>query len=356
MAVEGPTAPPADMFDKVSGYESIATGGEERYLPPPVYPTHSVEGSQPQPAQQWSIPSINEDTARQALTKYASDHVTYSSRPAEEMVIKELKPYNMYRYRLESFTESRSPEWKSEPYHGQTVDNYGFGPPPPPWEVMVDIPTMFEKNKKKIQVPHTASVKGCHRCMATGKVPCDNCTQTGRVKCWVCDGKGARFGGDDRCNHCLGSGIKSCNSCSGYGRQTCKVCQGQGQLFFYIQLTIKWENNKFEHVVEQQCGFPTKALCKVTGQKLFTDQQFQVYPIMGFLDPRINQVSQQGIQEHWTQFGKTSRIIQQRHTVELIPVTEVHFQWKRKDHSYFVYGIENKVHAPEYPGKNCIIM
>ncbi|XP_067907542.1 protein SSUH2 homolog [Heterodontus francisci] len=356
MAAEGPTAPPASMLDKVTGYESIATGGEERYLPPPVYPVHSAEGGQSQPVQKWSIPSINEDTARQALIKYASDHVTYSSRPAEEMVFKELKPYNMYRYRLDTFTESRSPEWKSEPYHSQIVDNYSFGPPPPPWEVAVDIPKMFEKSKKKVQVPHTASVKGCHRCMAMGKVPCDKCAQTGRVKCWVCSGKGSRFGGDDRCNHCMGSGIESCKSCSGYGCQTCNVCQGRGQLFFYIQLTVKWENNTFEHVVEQQCGFPTKTLSKVTGEKLFTDQQFQVYPVMGLPDPRINQVSQQGIQEHWAQFGKTSRIIQQRHTVELIPVTEVHFQWKRKDYSYFVYGTENKVHAPDYPGKNCTIM
>ncbi|XP_038666699.1 protein SSUH2 homolog isoform X1 [Scyliorhinus canicula] len=354
MATLGPTAPPASMLDTVAGYESIPMGGEERYLPPPVYPGPNAMGGQSQPVQQWSIPSINEDTARQALIKYASDHVTYSSRPAEEMVLKEFKPYSMYRYCLESFTESRSPEWKSEPYQNQIIDNYGY-PPPPPWEVAVDVPKMFEKNKKKVKVPHTASVKGCHRCMAMGKVPCNKCLQTGRMKCWICSGKGFRLG-DERCNHCMGSGIQSCKNCSGLGCQKCNECQGRGQLFFYIQLTVKWENNKFEHIVEQQCGFPTERFSKVTGLKLFHDQQIQVYPIMDFPDSRIQQVSKQGIQEHWTQFGKTSRIIQQRHTIELIPVTEVHFQWKRKDYSYFVYGTENKVHAPEYPGKNCTIM
>lgn len=44
-----------------------------------------------------SIPSISEDAARRALIKYAAEHVTYSKRPAEEMVFKELIPYNMYR-------------------------------------------------------------------------------------------------------------------------------------------------------------------------------------------------------------------------------------------------------------------
>ncbi|GCC37080.1 protein SSUH2 homolog [Chiloscyllium punctatum] len=356
MAAEGPTAPPASMLDKMAGYESIAIGGEERYLPPPVYPVPSADYGQQQPVQQWSIPSINEDKARQALIKYASDHVTYSSRPAEEMVIKELKPYNMYRYCLESFTESRSPEWKSEPYYRQIVDNYGYVVPPPPWEVPVDIPKMFEKNKKKVQVPNTASVKGCHRCMNLGKIQCTKCFQTGRVKCWICHGKGFRFGGEDRCNHCMGSGMERCKHCSGYGCQMCNVCHGQGRLFFYIQLTVKWENHKFEQVIDLQCGLPINLLSKVTGHQLFSDQQIQVHPIMTFPDPRINQMSQQGIQEHWTQFGKISRIIQQRHMVELIPVVQVHFQWKRKDHSYFVYGIENKVHAPEYPGKNCAIM
>ncbi|XP_078399929.1 protein SSUH2 homolog isoform X2 [Cetorhinus maximus] len=355
MSTEGPTAPPASMLDSVAGYESIAIGGEERYLPPPVYPVTIAEGGQPQPVQQWSIASIDEDAARQALIKFASDHVTYSRRPAEEMVFKALKPYNMYRYRLESFTESRSPEWKSEPYRNQIIDNCGFGPPPPPWEVAVDIPKMFEKSKKKIQVPQTASVKECHKCMATGKVPCNKCFQTGQVKCWVCLGKGNRLG-NDRCDHCMGGGKLSCKHCSGYGCQECNECQGQGQLFFYIQLTVKWENNKFEQVVEQQCGFPTQVLSKVNGQQLFSDQQIQVYPVMNFPESRIKQASQQGIQEHWAQFGKSSRIIQQRHSIELIPVTEVHFQWKGKDHTYFVYGTENKVHAPEYPGKTCTIM
>uniref|UniRef100_UPI00398EF3C7 protein SSUH2 homolog isoform X1 n=2 Tax=Pristiophorus japonicus TaxID=55135 RepID=UPI00398EF3C7 len=358
MATDGPYAPPAGMLDTVAGYESIATGGggEGGYLPPPVYPMPNAEGGQPQPDQQWSIPSITEDTAKQALIKFASDHYTYRNRPAEEMVIKELKPYNMYRYRLDTFTESRSPECKSEPFHSQTVDNCGFGPPPLPWDVVVDTPTMFEKNKKTIKVPHTGSVKGCHKCMAMGKAPCSTCSQTGRVKCRNCHGNGTQPDSEDRCDQCLGSGIQSCESCSGCGRQTCTECEGQGQLFCYIQLTIKWENNKFEHIVEQQCELPTKVLKKVKGQNLFTDQQFQVFPLVGFPEPRINQVSQQGIQEHWAQFGKKSRIIQQRHTVELIPVTEVHFQWKEKDHTYFVFGTENKVKAPDYPGKICTIL
>ncbi|XP_059800394.1 protein SSUH2 homolog [Hypanus sabinus] len=356
MACESQTLPPANMLDIMAGYESIPTGGEEIYLPPPVYPAYNPEGGQPQSDQQWSLPSITEDVARQALVKYASEHVTYSTRPAEEMVFKELKPYNMYRYRLQSFTESRSPEWKSEPYTGQTIDSSGFGNPPPPWEVPVDIPEMFEKKKKKVQVPNTASVKGCHRCMAMGKLPCSDCLQTGQVKCTMCDGRGSMFGNDSRCNLCMGNGTKSCGSCNGHGQQKCKVCQGCGQLYFYIQLTVKWENNSFEEVIEQQCGFPTKKLSKVAGKKLFSDQQVQVHPILGFPDPRVNQISQQGTQAHWTQFGKTSRIIQQRHTVELIPVTEVHFQWKNKEHSYYVYGTENKVYAPEYPGKKCIIM
>ncbi|XP_078270541.1 uncharacterized protein LOC144601891 [Rhinoraja longicauda] len=199
-------------------------------------------------------------------------------------------------------------------------------------------------------------ISGCQRCMARGKFPCDNCLQTGRVKCRMCDGKGSSFGNDSRCNHCMGNGIESCRSCSGYGQQKCNVCGGKCQLFFYIQLTVKWENNKFEQIIDQQCDFPIQKLNKVTGKELFSDQHFQVYPIVGFPEPRINQVSQQGLQEHWTQFGKTSRIIQQRHAVELIPVTKVHFQWKNEEHSYFVFGTENKVHAPEYPGKKCTIM
>ncbi|GCB62822.1 hypothetical protein scyTo_0013119, partial [Scyliorhinus torazame] len=82
-----------------------------------------------------------------------------------------------------------------------------------------------------------------------------------------------------------------------------------------------------------------------------------VYTIVGFPDPLIDQISQQGVQEHQEKFGRTVGILQQRQSIELIPVTKVYFQWKGREHSYFVYGTENNVYAPDYPSKcHCAIL
>lgn len=43
----------------------------------------------------------------------------------------------------------------------------------------------------------------------------------------------------------------------------------------------------------------------------------------------------------------------QRHRVRIVPVTEAVYKWKTKDYNYFVYGFENKVHAPTYPQRCC---
>lgn len=43
----------------------------------------------------------------------------------------------------------------------------------------------------------------------------------------------------------------------------------------------------------------------------------------------------------------------QRQQVRMVPVTEIHYTWKRRAGRFYLYGYENKVHAPEYPQTCC---
>ena len=43
----------------------------------------------------------------------------------------------------------------------------------------------------------------------------------------------------------------------------------------------------------------------------------------------------------------------QHHSVRVVPVTEVAYQWQGKNGAYFIYGNERHVHAPDYPHKCC---
>ncbi|RXM93628.1 Protein SSUH2-like [Acipenser ruthenus] len=263
------------------------------------------------------IPSVSEDFAKDAFIEYASSKCCYSSRPAKELVFTDLQAHNTYRYRLETFVESRKTEWDSVPYTGQVVDSYGSCVPAP-WDIAVQVPAMFRNGKRAVQVPHTSSVKTSTTFLFKMQ-----------MQCWVCNGSGRRMS-DNRCSHCNGMGRVRCTECSGSGSKTCHTCKGKGQLLFFINLIVEWKNHIYEFVPDKQSGFPVDRVSKVTGELLFTDTQYMVYPVVSFPDNAINQASQTAVREHQAQFVTTSRILQQRQTIELIPVTRVHYTWKEK--------------------------
>ncbi|XP_043374187.1 protein SSUH2 homolog isoform X4 [Dermochelys coriacea] len=353
---EEPSAPPAYPIDEISGYEGTALGdGGGKGLPPPSNLV-TDRGGGPSPAQtDWNIPAVSEDAAKEALIQYAASKCCYSSAPAKEMVFQNLQPFNTYRYRLETFTESRSSEWKTTPYRGEFVDSFLLGPAPLPWNIQVEVPTMFTDNITRVKVPHTSSLKGCHNCRCAGTIHCTKCHGRGKVQCWICHGSGNRLN-EDRCTHCSGSGRSRCNSCSGSGHKTCITCAGKGQLLYYIELQVKWKNNIFEYVADQRSGFPADLFKEVTGQKMFVDEQSMVYPVVNFPDPSISQASQNAVVQHHTQFASTSRVLRQRQTIELIPLTKVEYDWQGKWYSYYVYGDENRVYAENYPKKCCCLV
>ncbi|KAK7137277.1 hypothetical protein R3I93_017379 [Phoxinus phoxinus] len=344
----GATAPPADLMPVVPGYESLG---------PNVIPPSDFGSAQPQapyraPERRFDIPAISEELAQEAFTKYVSSKCCYGSKPAREMVFTDLQSLNTYRYRLETFTESRTTEWDSEPYNGQVVD--GFGVAPGPWSIPVPIPSLFKDCEKAVRVPHTSTVKGCHSCLNLGRSACGRCVNSGRTRCGSCSGTGWTQSSDrQRCMMCRGSGMIKCHSCGGVGSITCKTCKGQGKLLCFIKLKVTWKNNIHVAVIDKRSGFPVEYLDQIAGEKLLTDMASMVYPVVGFPDSSVNAASESAVREHQAQFSTTCHILQQRQTIELIPITRVHYTWNEKTYIYFVYGIEHKVYTKDYPAKCC---
>ncbi|XP_063071169.1 protein SSUH2 homolog [Engraulis encrasicolus] len=347
----GPTAPPAYEVTHLTG--NNAGAGK-------VLPTSYTDNPVPSTgahAPHWEIPSISEELAREALAEYVASRCCYSRKPAKEMVFSDLHALNTYRYCLDTFTESRTTEWASEPYCGQVLEAPGavaLGP----WDLPVPIPAMFQDGQKDVRMPHSSSVKGCNQCMTLGKSPCNKCITSGRVQCGRCHGSGRdqQGGSEHRCSDCRGSGLVKCRVCSGVGSLQCPICQGKGQLLCFLKLTVKWKNHSSVHVVDKRSGFPVEMLQEVAGEMLFTDMNQRVYPVESFPDGAVNTASKRAVQEHHSQFSTTCRILQQRQTIELIPVTRVHFTWREKTHIYFVYGAEHKVYAKDYPAKCCCVI
>ncbi|XP_063076599.1 protein SSUH2 homolog isoform X2 [Engraulis encrasicolus] len=345
-----PSAPPANLFDNVPGYEGTMIGGGG-YLPPPV-PSMPMPTPEPGHAHpEWNIPSITEETAKEAFAMFASSKCCYSSGPAKDGVITRMDAFNTYRYRLETFCESRSTEWSQEPYNGQPVDAFTQAVPGP-WDIPAQPPGFFKDHTQVIKVPYTSSVKNCYTCLGMGRAPCKDCTGAGNKVCWVCNGSGYRHG-DDRCSHCNGRGRENCVHCSGQGSLQCQTCHGRRQILVFINLTIKWKNNQDVYVVEQASGLKVENLNNVSGKEMFKDSQYLVFPVNGFPDRAVVGASERLVREHQANYSQTSRILQQRQTIELIPITKVSYSWKGKSCVYYVFGNEFKVSADDYPAKCC---
>ncbi|KAE8612089.1 hypothetical protein XENTR_v10012717 [Xenopus tropicalis] len=344
-----PTVSPSDMFDPIPGYEGLTNDNSERFVPPPL--SAMIPGPvQPAPVDpEWIIPCITKDAAKEAFVEYAIKDCCYGTLPAQEMRFREFDPLNVYFYRLETFTESRTIERRTKPFDGHTVDSRVYGTPPQPWDIPVPYPALFKNEEKKIPIPGTSSLKTCPQCIGVGKIFCTKCTGTGWVKCGSCLGTGRRQGGD-QCYSCSIYGTKSCGSCS-KGKLNCDGCSGTGKIVNFIQLAVTWRNNIFEFVADHNSDFPSNRIRKVTGVTLYTDEQDLVSPLVTFPKQSINQASQDGQKEHHAKYSSSSRILRQRQTIELLPLTKVHYTWEGSPYSYFVYGRENKVYTKNYPEK-----
>ncbi|XP_035193807.1 protein SSUH2 homolog isoform X2 [Oxyura jamaicensis] len=269
-----------------------------------------------------SVPPLTEAAARRALLRFVAARRCYGSRAAAELVIRELRPRVTYRYRLETFSESRLSEWAFEPFTKLGASRPPGDTPPDLWDVEVGVPPLFQGQTRRCRVPRSALVRECHRCHGRGRSQCGACHGSGRARCVTCRGSRRRL-----------KQQKRCQPCSGTGRSR--------------------RNNVFEFVSEHHPNFPGELLSKVSGENIFKDENVVVYPIVDFPEPAISWASRRAIAEHSAAFASSSRILRQRQTVERIPITEVHYQYSGKPYLYYIYGLENKVYALDYPERCC---
>ncbi|CAM9353916.1 unnamed protein product [Bubo scandiacus] len=345
---------PSAPLGRLDDYKWIIQGRGPKLLSPPLAPaSEPVEQRSRSPFVWHSVPPMTESAARQALLRFVASRCCYGSRAVGELAIRCLRPLGTYRYRLETFSESRLSEWVFEPFTKPRAAEPSGDTPLDPWDVEVGPPPLFQGQTRRCRVPRSALVRDCHRCRGHGRSKCGVCHGAGRMRCVTCKGSRRRLKQQKRCQLCSGTGRKRCNTCSGRGSKTCVTCQGEKKLQHFKQLVITWKNNVFEFVSEHHLNFPGELLSKVSGTNIFKDENVVVYPIINFPDPEISLASQRAIAEHSAALATSSRILRQRQTIELIPITEVHYQYSGKPYLYYIYGLENKVYALDYPERCC---
>ncbi|XP_029910663.1 protein SSUH2 homolog, partial [Myripristis murdjan] len=184
----------------------------------------------------------------------------------------------------------------------------------------------------------------CHHCASSGGKKCLNCGQVGAL---------ASYEGTYFCAKCHRVGSPICWKCSGLGWTKCDVCLGQGKVVVSISLTVQWTNNKEEHTIEQSRGLKRAKLDKVPWKVLFTESGNMVHPVTSFPDPTVVCTSERLVRKHQAKYAKMSRILQQRQTIELLPITKVTYTNGGESRVFFVYGRDFKVDAVDYPAACC---
>ncbi|XP_059112815.1 protein SSUH2 homolog isoform X1 [Peromyscus eremicus] len=352
---ESPVMPPDELLEGLPSCDWLLQGrGRQVFLP-----SLEAPGRSPEPAP-WSsvlehsrVPVVTEEVAREALLSFVNSQCCYSSTAAGNLIIQELRQQTLCRYRLETFSESRVSEWTFQPVTNHSVDGPQRGASPRLWDMKVQVPPMFQEDTRKFQVPHSSLVKECHKCHGRGRYKCSGCHGAGMVRCSSCSGTKRKARQPRRCHMCSGSGRRRCSTCSGRGNKTCATCKGERKLEHFVQLVIMWKNSLFEFVSPHHLHCPGELLAKARGENLFRDENATVYPIVDFPLRDISLASQRGIEEHNTVLASRARILQQRQTIELIPITEVHYWYQGKTSVYYIYGTDHQVYVADYPERYC---
>ncbi|KAK7813974.1 hypothetical protein U0070_002871 [Myodes glareolus] len=331
---ESPVAPPDELLEGLPSYDWLLQGRGGQVF----FPSLESLGRSQDPAS-WSsvlehsrVPVVTEEVAREALVSFVNSQCCYSSAAAGNIIIQELRQQTLCRYRLETFSESRVSEWTFQPVTNHSVDGPQRGASPRLWDMKVQVPPMFQEDTRKFQVPHSSLVKG-------ELFPFRNVTNATGVAA---------------ISAAAATGPAWCSTCSGRGNKTCATCKGERKLEHFVQLVIMWKNSLFEFVSPHHLHCPGELLAKARGENLFRDENAVVYPIVDFPLRDISLASQRGIEEHNTALAsRSARILQQRQTIELVPITEVHYWYQGKTSVYYIYGTDHQVYVADYPKRYC---
>uniref|UniRef100_A0ABM5FJH7 Protein SSUH2 homolog isoform X2 n=1 Tax=Pogona vitticeps TaxID=103695 RepID=A0ABM5FJH7_9SAUR len=355
---EAASAPPYELMESISAEEKEGTEDSEN--------TSLAESSHllpkdehkelPPHLRDWNILFVSEQDVKEAFLQYAASKCCYRRAVAKQMEIRNLTPLNTYRYRLETFTETRETYLASELYNGGFVDSSAVATPPAPWDIVVDPPPLFTDCEMRLPIPHSYSLENCPNCKGRGAIMCQSCEGTGKKKCSACGGTGTNTLEDSNiCSWCAGTGKNRCFSCRSNGWLKCYRCNGSGALLFHTELAITWKNNILEHVVDKNSGLPNYLLHEATGKEIVCDENLSVFPIVDFPELSIEDYSLACIEQHKMQFasGNIHHILMQKQTIELVPLTKAEYEWKGKLRSFYVFGKENKVYTKDYPAKFC---
>ncbi|KAJ1389607.1 protein SSUH2-like protein [Sesbania bispinosa] len=315
---------------------------------------------------------LDEVEIRELLIDHVGHRCCWGSRPARTWRIHAVEDCNVYIGTLDTFIEEREIIKETEPYLGGSgsIDGKDNGPMLGVWELDLrsQFPVLFVPYKEvREKIPHSEIIEKCSDCTGRGGLVCATCNadqepgyykENQMTQCPTCYGRGLiahKDGSDTLCVKCNGKGKIPCVTCGSRGLIKCATCNGSGSLLSRSVAIIKWKtlSTRKVNATRGAASVPDEVFHRSRGVQLCNTQAYQCTPAFFADSFFLNKFSSEVIAER-AQVPTTARVICERHTISVVPVTRVTMAHRGRSFSFYIIGYSREVYLKDYyPSRFC---
>jgi eukaryotic-like serine/threonine-protein kinase len=269
------------------------------------------------------------DSIRRLLDRWSRQG--FLRRPSLGHLIQpeQIVSYNVYNYELQAHYETRTP-----PTPRQQVHTGGALTPMSResalWDVPVpDLDAFVDAPPEQLVLPGSQRIVSCSECNGATNVMCKNCQGKGQIEQVrrVKDPDGTTRNDTFK---------EDCPICRGYGKQPCPRCEGAGQML--EEKVFTWSRYGRRYLNEDDLTGLHKLTIQTLAQEVFKGRidpyearWYQVAPLKELLEEAIKGG------------GADGRLITADLLIRGVPVTEIDYRYKEKQHSLALLGFNSEV-------------
>ena len=313
---------------------------------------------------------LDEVEIRELLIDHVGHRCCWGSHPARTWKIHAVEDCNVYVGTLDTFVEEREVIKETEPYLGGNIDGKDKGTELGIWELDLrsQFPVLFVPSKEvREKIPHSETIDKCPVCAGRRGTVCTTCNASQEpghnkenqlTQCSTCYGRGLiahKDGSDTLCVKCNGTGKIPCPTCESQGLIKCKTCNGSGSLLSRNVAIVRWKtlSTRKVNATSGAASVPDEVFHRAKGVQLCNTQAHQCTPAYFADSYFLNKFSSEVIADR-ASVPATARIICERHTISVVPVTRVTMTSRRQSFSFYIVGNSREVYLKDYyPARFC---
>ncbi|KAK7833124.1 protein ssuh2 like protein [Quercus suber] len=313
---------------------------------------------------------LDEVEIRELLIDYVGHRCCWGSRPARTWKIHTVEDCNVYVGTLDTFIEERELITETEAYLGGNIDGKDNGPELGIWELDLrsQFPLLFiSYEESRAKIPHSETIEKCSGCDGRGNIVCPTCNanqepgffkENQMTECPDCYGRGLiahRDGSDTKCVKCNGKGKIPCATCASRGLIKCETCNTSGSLRSRKVAIVRWKTLSTRKVsaTSGAASVPDEVFHRAKGVQLCNTQAYQCTPAFFADSFSLNKFSSEVIAER-APVPPSARVICERHTISVVPVTRVTMSHRNRSFSFYIIGFSREVYLKDYyPSRFC---